>query len=311
MSLRLTSGVLHISKHELNLKPCLRGGMSFRWSIAQETSDLIEFIGVIREKIFKLTQHYARDVIEYTAYHHHNDENIHKQIELELKDYFRLDENLDELYAQWSSRDAKFKERISANREMLCGIRQLRLDPVENLFSFICSSNNNIKRITQMVNNMCVHFGKKIGRLDNATDYYSFPSVERLAQQDVEEKLRKLSFGYRAKFISQSAVYIQKNHSSSDWLYSLREKPYQQVVEELIKLPGIGKKVSDCICLMSLDKLEAVPVDTHVLSIARKTYDFMKSESCLSKGAPVAKSKSNTLSEKSYKAIGMLNLCTI
>ena len=47
-----------------------------------------------------------------------------------------------------------------------------------------------------------------------------------------------------------------------------------------------------------MDKLEAVPVDTHVLSIARNTYDFMKEAGM--KGT----AKNNNLTDKSYKAIG-------
>ncbi len=29
----------------------------------------------------------------------------------------------------------------------------------------------------------------------------------------------------------------------------------------------VGRKVGDCICLMALDKLNVVPVDTHVLQV--------------------------------------------
>lgn len=176
---------------------------------------------------------------------------------------------------------------------VLNGIRVLRQEPVENLFSFICSSNNNIKRITQMVGNMCLHFGTKIGCFDG-TDYYSFPTIERLAQADVEDKLKKLSFGYRAKFIAKAAVYLNENHSE-EWLYSLRETGYAQAHKELCQIYGVGRKVADCVCLMSMDKLEAIPVDTHVLSIAKNQYKFNIKQT---------ESKSNSLSETAYREIG-------
>ena len=34
----------------------------------------------------------------------------------------------------------------------------------------------------------------------------------------------------------------------------------------------MGAKVADCVCLMSLDKHEAVPVDTHLWQITTKHY---------------------------------------
>jgi hypothetical protein len=37
--LRLITGVINISKNELNLKPCLKGGMSFRWQLVKENLD--------------------------------------------------------------------------------------------------------------------------------------------------------------------------------------------------------------------------------------------------------------------------------
>ena len=60
---------------------------------------------------------------------------------------------------------------------------------------------------------------------------------------DVEAKLRELGFGYRAKFISQSAKYIHEK-CSSDWLNGLREIPYEEAKKELMKLMGVGAKVS-------------------------------------------------------------------
>lgn len=303
MSLKVLTGVLNISRNDLNLKSCLRGGMSFRWSILKEDDKEIEFVGVIKDRIYVLNQLLAKNEVEYKVYFNNNEEisELDSKIKFELNDYFRLNENLNELYDEWSNKDAKFKDRVRTYPEVLNGIRVLRLDPVENLFSFICSSNNNIKRITQMVNNMCINFGTKIGKL-NDTDHYTFPTVERLAQNDVENKLRKLNFGYRAKFIYQAAVYINTNHPNKEveWLESLRARPYNEVTQELIKIPGIGKKVSDCICLMSMDKLEAIPVDTHVLSLARNMYNFAKNDAKAENG----KSKTNSLTDKAYKMIG-------
>lgn len=34
----------------------------------------------------------------------------------------------------------------------------------------------------------------------------------------------------------------------------------------------MGAKVADCVCLMSLDKLGAIPVDVHVANITRLHY---------------------------------------
>lgn len=64
-----------------------------------------------------------------------------------IQDYFNLSVDLVRLYEKWSSRDSHFKKTAPK----FAGIRMLRQDPWENLISFICSSNNNIVRISQMV----------------------------------------------------------------------------------------------------------------------------------------------------------------
>lgn len=59
-----------------------------------------------------------------------------------LKAYLRLDVDLNECYAKWSNAHQHFESEAGK----FYGIRVLDQDPVENLFSFICSQNNHISR---------------------------------------------------------------------------------------------------------------------------------------------------------------------
>ena len=64
-----------------------------------------------------------------------------------LLHYLNLEPNLTDLYEQWSSADKNFEKKAPK----FTGIRILRQDAWEALVGFICSSNNNIIRISQMV----------------------------------------------------------------------------------------------------------------------------------------------------------------
>lgn len=71
-----------------------------------------------------------------------NESQLKEEDEKLLSNYFRLDVSLDEMYETWSQKDPNFKDTA----RKFYGVRMLRQDPVENIFSFICSSNNNISR---------------------------------------------------------------------------------------------------------------------------------------------------------------------
>lgn len=73
----------------------------------------------------------------------------------------------------------------------------MRQDPVECVFQFLCSSNNNIKRIEKMVSVLESH-GKHLGSV-GGFEFYEFPSIERLASI-TETELREAGFGYRSDF---------------------------------------------------------------------------------------------------------------
>ena len=45
------------------------------------------------------------------------------------------------------------------------------------------------------------------------------------------------------------------------------------VQNQLMLMPGVGRKVADCVALFSLDQTEGIPVDTHVWDIALRDYD--------------------------------------
>lgn len=144
----------------------------------------------------------------------------------------------------------------------------LRQDPVECLFQFLCSSNNNIKRIEKMVE-VLASYGEYLGNV-GGVDFYEFPTVERLAEVR-EEELRRAGFGYRAKYVVGTVKALQaKPGGGAQWLASLRGLELSEVIDSLCTLPGVGPKVAACIALFSLDQHHAIPVDTHVWQIATR-----------------------------------------
>ncbi|XP_015922698.1 N-glycosylase/DNA lyase isoform X2 [Parasteatoda tepidariorum] len=271
---------------ELNLDITLGGGQSFRWT----KLDIGHWIGVIENSVFSLKQDENGNLLYFVHRSLNKGSNIDcdslpskrrkktkkepvynssqdsSYFESSLKDYFNLDIKLMDYYNVWSKADENFK-KVS---EGYNGIRILRQPPVENLFSFICSANNNIPRITSMVEKLCSNYGEKIAECEGKL-FYTFPAIRRLAQDDVEAKLRELGFGYRAKYIAQTAKYLHEK-KPDNWFTSLRNMPYEKAHEELQALPGVGAKVADCVCLMSLDKYNAIPVDTHIWQVTVKDY---------------------------------------
>ncbi|XP_059093369.1 N-glycosylase/DNA lyase-like isoform X2 [Tigriopus californicus] len=248
-------------RSELRLDIVLKCGQSFRWKSFNEQPD--QWIGVLDSRVWLLSQDH--DHLKYKTFPKAEDSLA---LDSFLTDYFQLKVKLEPLYKAWAKEDPVF-EKISSK---FSGVRMLRQHPVENLFSFICSSNNNIQRISGMVENLCIHFGTEIWNNED-TSYFTFPSVEQLAQKptQVEKKLRDLGFGYRAAYIAKSARQIA-DKGGEEYLMKLRTLPYIEARDELLKLTGIGPKVADCVLLMSLDQTAAIPVDTHMFQIAATKY---------------------------------------
>lgn len=91
------------------------------------------------------------------------------------------------------------------------------------------------------------------------TTYHLFPSPHMLSD-NVEVSLRQLGFGYRAAFLQSTLQHLGKRFGSSpgsidSGLARWRTAPIDEVRDELLQLKGVGRKVADCVMLMSLDKV--------------------------------------------------------
>lgn len=107
-----------------------------------------------------------------------------------LFDFLNLGHSLCEIWEEFKISDLRFCELANC----LEGARVLRQDPLECLIQFICSSNNNIGRITKMMN-FVSSMGNYLGSV-GGFDFHQFPELDRLAMVS-EAELREAGFGYR------------------------------------------------------------------------------------------------------------------
>lgn len=108
----------------------------------------------------------------------------------DLLNFLNMEISLRDLWDEFRACDERFAE-LSSHLE---GARVLRQDPFECLVQFICSSNNNIKRITGMVDFVSGK-GRFLG-CAGGFEFYEFPTLERLGNVS-EQELREAGFGYR------------------------------------------------------------------------------------------------------------------
>ena len=93
--------------------------------------------------------------------------------------------------------------------------------------------------------------------------FKKYPTAQKLAKankKDVIKIIRRIGF-YNAKtknIINTSKMLIEKF-----------EGKVPETLEQLIELPGVGRKVANCVLVYSFQK-DAIPVDTHVNRISNR-----------------------------------------
>ena len=107
------------------------------------------------------------------------------------------------------------------------GIRVFNQEPFEALISFIISANNNIKRISGIIDRLCSLAGEKLpvryfsdcAAVDcdfgKNSEVFAFPTPERIAALS-EDELKQIGAGYRAPYIIKSAKRIERAKAKAD-----------------------------------------------------------------------------------------------
>jgi len=240
---------IHAPRDRSDLEFCFSSGQVFRWQRLPDES----WIGIDGDRWYRLSQ---------------LDNNIDVESNATTNDlvrFLRLDWDADGIERQILEKAPELQPYMGA----LKGLRVLRQsDPIETFFTFLCTPNNNIKRITQMVHKLAAR-GPLVTTIEGI-ELHRFPEAEVIAAIP-EQDLRTESFGYRANTIPHLAQQLIER-GDRKYLTDLKNGPYKEAHKELASMKGIGPKLADCICLFGLHHDEAVPVDTHIWQAMVRLY---------------------------------------
>ena len=206
--------------------------------------------------------------------------------------YFALDADYDSIKNDILSHTGSDFLRRAA--DCADGIRILRQEPWETLFSFIISQNNNIPRIKKIIRAISAAYGENLAEArglsecplisgecrmgDGALDTsacagcgicYSFPRPESVAESP--ELLEPSHPGFRYKYLVDAAEKVTAGEIDFDKIIS--EGSYEYTLSELMKIKGVGEKVASCTSLFAFSNLEAFPIDVWMKRAINEYFD--------------------------------------
>ena len=179
----------------------------------------------------------------------------------DLSDFLDLSTSYNEINRGFENFSPIVKSAVDISR----GLRILKQDFHEALFSFIISQNNNIPRIKNNVATISARFGERI----RSTNHYAFPSPEALLDAG-DAGLGECRLGFRTKYILDAAKKCVTGEITPEALPCLSD---DEAREYLMKIHGVGPKVASCVLLYGAHRLSAVPVDVWMKKIFQKYFN--------------------------------------
>jgi N-glycosylase/DNA lyase len=234
--------------HNYDLAGTLASGQAFRWRLMDGGWE-----GVVRNRWVRLVQ---------------STEGIRAEAMASgewtwLEEYLQTHVKIEEVTESFP-RD----EHLARAVRECAGLRLLKQEPWECLASFILSSTKQIVQIQQIVELLCERFGESVAVPMGHAPAWSFPTAQRLGEIS-EAELRCCKMGFRAPYLRESARKVVSGEVN---LEEIGRMNVEQAREELLRLPGVGRKIADCVLLFAYGFQQAFPVDVWVLKALRTLY---------------------------------------
>lgn len=242
------SGIEIDGVHDFNLSHTFDCGQCFRW-IKQENGS---YTGVVKDKVANVQFENEKLYISNSSF----EDFVSIWFE-----YFDLGTDYSKIKSDLL-KDEIMQKALSFGS----GMRLLRQDIWELVISFIISANNMIPRIMKSVELLSKIYGSPIVTTNG--DFYSFPTPSALFASTIEQ-ISICKAGFRCKYIHGTAKMILDKKID---LYSLDSLNTSDARKELIKLPGVGQKVAECVLLFSGTKFDVFPTDVWIKRIIEALY---------------------------------------
>lgn len=225
-----------VRHHDFDLASTLECGQAFRWH--RQADGWYE--GVVGKQVWRIRQ--TGNILEGNF----------------DPGYLALEANLPAIIATFP-KDKPLQQAVKKH----WGLRLTRQEPWETLASFIASSTKQIVQIRQIVEHLARRFGTPL-----SPTHFTFPAPDVIARAKHEELLA-CKLGFRAKYLLAAARVVDSGKLD---LTGLRKMEYGRALEELMKLPGVGEKIGNCVLLFSCGHENAFPIDVWVRRALERLY---------------------------------------
>jgi N-glycosylase/DNA lyase len=175
--------------------------------------------------------------------------------------YLALDHPLEEILKSFPNDSAM---KLAADYSI--GIRIIRQPVWECLATFLTSALKQVSQIRDISLAIRSRFGRRLryGKLSA----FSYPGPQILSGARLEE-LMKCKLGFRARNLLSVARMVAGGEIDLEVLRTFSTEDARQA---LLRLPGVGDKIANCVLLFAYERLDAIPVDVWIARVLSEVY---------------------------------------